>query len=108
MKAITFLLHTKQPLLATSLQGDPNSDVSFSYIPGSMIRGVLIGRYLHCHGLQSTDEILDESKFPDVKRLFFIILRKEMVGSLKEECGEDWGVLDTCYFRLDYRRLLAT
>jgi CRISPR-associated protein Csx10 len=71
MKVITFLLQTKQPLLATSLQGDPNSDVSFSYIPGSMIRGVLIGRYLHRQGLQSTDEILDESKFPDVKRLFF-------------------------------------
>ncbi len=72
MKAIiTFLLHTQQPLLATSLQGDPNSDVSFSYIPGSMIRGMLIGRYLQRHGLQSTDDILDDSKFPDVRRLFF-------------------------------------
>jgi CRISPR-associated protein Csx10 len=71
MKAITFLLHTKQPILATSLQGDPNSDVSFSYIPGSMIRGVLISRYLHHHGLRSTDDILDDSQFTDVKRLFF-------------------------------------
>jgi CRISPR-associated protein Csx10 len=71
MKAITFLLHTQQPLLATSLQGDPNSDVSFSYIPGSMIRGMLIGRYLQRHGLRSTDDILDDSKFPDVRRLFF-------------------------------------
>lgn len=71
MKAITFLLHTKQPILATSLQGDPNSDVSFSYIPGSMIRGVLISRYLQNHGLRSTDDILDDSRFPDVKRLFF-------------------------------------
>jgi CRISPR-associated protein Csx10 len=71
MKAITFLLHTQQPLLVTSLQGDPNSDVSFSYIPGSMIRGMLIGRYLQRHGLHSTDDILDDSKFPDVRRLFF-------------------------------------
>jgi CRISPR-associated protein Csx10 len=71
MKVITFLLHTKQPILATSLQGDPNSDVSFSYIPGSMIRGVLISRYLKNRGLRSTDDILDDSKFPDVKRLFF-------------------------------------
>lgn len=71
MKAIIFLLHTKQPILATSLQGDPNSDVSFSYIPGSMIRGVLIGRYLQHHGLRSTNDILDNSQFPDVKRLFF-------------------------------------
>ena len=71
MKVITFLLHTQQPILATSLQGDPNSDVSFPYIPGSMIRGLLISRYLHNHGLRSTDNILDDSQFPDVKRLFF-------------------------------------
>jgi CRISPR-associated protein Csx10 len=71
MKAITFLLHTKQPILATSLQGDPNSDVSFSYIPGSMIRGVLISRYFQNHGLRNTDDIFDNSQFPAVKRLFF-------------------------------------
>jgi CRISPR-associated protein Csx10 len=71
MKVITFLLHTQQPILVTSLQGDPNSDVSFPYIPGSMIRGLLISRYLHNHGLRSTDNILDDSQFPDVKRLFF-------------------------------------
>ena len=46
MKAITFSLTTQQPLLATSFQGDPNSDVSYSYIPGSMIRGAVIGRYM--------------------------------------------------------------
>jgi CRISPR-associated protein Csx10 len=34
MKAITLTLHTQQPILATSFQGDPNSDVSYSYIPG--------------------------------------------------------------------------
>jgi CRISPR-associated protein Csx10 len=75
MKAITFLLHAQQPILATSLQGDPNSDVSHSYIPGSMIRGMLIGRYLNHltkhHGLQETDDILDSHRFPDVTRLFF-------------------------------------
>ncbi|MEG4166131.1 MULTISPECIES: type III-B CRISPR module-associated Cmr3 family protein [unclassified Microcoleus] len=71
MKAVTFLLHTQQPILATSLQGDPNSDVSYPYIPGSMIRGVLIGRYLKRHGLRETDDILDNQSFPDVTRLFF-------------------------------------
>ena len=75
MKAVTFLLHTQQPILATSLQGDPNSDVSYPYIPGSMIRGVLIGRYLNHlkkrHELQETDDILDSQRFPDVTRLFF-------------------------------------
>jgi CRISPR-associated protein Csx10 len=68
MKAVTFLLHTQQPLLATSLQGDPNSDVSHPHIPGSMIRGFLISRYLQEQGIKVTDDI---DKFPDVKRLFF-------------------------------------
>jgi len=71
MKAVTFLLHTQQPILATSLQGDPNSDVSHSYIPGSMIRGMLIGRYLKSQGLKHTDDILDSQRFPEVRQLFF-------------------------------------
>jgi CRISPR-associated protein Csx10 len=71
MKAITFLLHTQQPILATSLQGDPNSDVSHDYILGSMIRGALIGRYLSQNNIKHTDDILDSQRFPDIKRLFF-------------------------------------
>ncbi|MEG3980486.1 CRISPR-associated protein Csx10 [Microcoleus sp. T3B2] len=66
MKAITLTLHTQQPILATSFQGDPNSDVSYSYIPGSMIRGAIIGRYMKQHHLSELDLTNDE-----VKRLFF-------------------------------------
>ncbi|BAZ06395.1 RAMP superfamily CRISPR-associated protein [Calothrix sp. NIES-3974] len=66
MKAITFSLHTKQPLLATSFQGDPNSDVSYSYIPGSMIRGAIIGRYMKHHNLSELDLANEQ-----VQRLFF-------------------------------------
>jgi CRISPR-associated protein Csx10 len=67
MKAITFLLKTEQPLLATSFQGDPNSDVSYPYIPGSMIRGALISRYLKLPGKQGIDIVADETS----RRLFF-------------------------------------
>jgi len=66
MKAITLTLHTQQPILATSFQGDPNSDVSYSYIPGSMIRGAIIGRYMRQHHLSELDLTNDE-----VNRLFF-------------------------------------
>ncbi|MEA5515826.1 hypothetical protein VB654_17445, partial [Nodularia sp. UHCC 0506] len=66
MKAIIFSLHTQQPLLATSFQGDPNSDVSYSFIPGSMIRGAIIGRYMKQHKILDLDLNNDE-----VKRLFF-------------------------------------
>lgn len=71
MKAITFLLHTQQPILATSFQGDPNSDVSYSYIPGSMIRGALISRYLKRHPELPEDILSDEKVNETVKRLFF-------------------------------------
>lgn len=66
MKVITFSLHTQQPLLATSFQGDPNSDVSYSYIPGSMMRGAIIGRYMKQNDLFELDLASAE-----VKRLFF-------------------------------------
>jgi len=67
MSAITFTLHTQQPILATSFQGDPNSDVSYPYIPGSMIRGALIGRYLKQNpGLG--DDILVDNR---IRNLFF-------------------------------------
>ncbi|MEG3865629.1 RAMP superfamily CRISPR-associated protein [Microcoleus sp. Z1_B2] len=66
MKAITLTLQTQQPILATSFQGDPNSDVSYSYIPGSMIRGAIIGRYMRQHHLSELD-----LTNKDVKRLFF-------------------------------------
>ncbi len=66
MQVITFSFKTQQPLLATSFQGDPNSDVSYSYIPGSMIRGAIIGRYMKQNTLSELDLDSDE-----VNRLFF-------------------------------------
>lgn len=71
MKVITFLLETQQPILATSFQGDPNSDVSYPYIPGSMIRGALIGRYLKRHPELGEDILSDADINQEVKRLFF-------------------------------------
>lgn len=47
MKAITFALELLEPLMATGLEGDPNSNVTLDYIPGSVIRGALIGHYLN-------------------------------------------------------------
>lgn len=66
MKAIPLTIETLQPILATSFQGDPNSDVSYPYLPGSIIRGAIIGRYMKHNHLSELD--LDN---PEVKRLFF-------------------------------------
>lgn len=46
MIALTFTIHLQEPLLATSLEGDPNSSVSLPFIPASALRGALIARYL--------------------------------------------------------------
>lgn len=67
MKAITFLIDTLEPILVTSFQGDPNSDVSYSYIPGSTLRGAFIGQYLRQHPLSDADIVTDKT----IRRLFF-------------------------------------
>ncbi|MFN9227191.1 MAG: type III-B CRISPR module-associated Cmr3 family protein [Pseudanabaena sp.] len=71
MKTLIFNLYTLQPILATSFQGDPNSDVSYSYIPGSMIRGALLGKYLRDNALPSDDIVADTEANKEVRRLFF-------------------------------------
>lgn len=46
MIAIRYRACLEQPVLATALLGDPNSSASLNYLPGSLMRGVLIARYL--------------------------------------------------------------
>jgi len=56
MKALTFELHLLEPLLATRLGGgDPNSAVGFEFVPGSMIRGMVIGHYTRQNRADATD-----------------------------------------------------
>lgn len=46
MNAITFAIELLQPMLATGLEGDPNAGVSLPYVPGSVLRGAVIGLFL--------------------------------------------------------------
>ncbi|NJL55244.1 hypothetical protein HC928_08705 [bacterium] len=86
MKAIQFSLTTQQPLLATSFQGDPNSDVSYNYIPGSTIRGAVIGRYLKEHQISDLDAAHDAD---EVRRLFFDPdCTRYLNGYLSSQSGE--------------------
>jgi len=56
MKALTFEIHLLEPLLATRLGGgDPNSAVGFEFIPGSTIRGMVIGHYMRQNQADATD-----------------------------------------------------
>ncbi len=66
MKVINYRVTLLEPTLVTSLQGDPNSAVAFDYLPGSVLRGVLIGKYLEYLGSKSVD-----TSDSTLRRLFF-------------------------------------
>lgn len=66
MKAIRFRVELLEPLLATSLQGDPNSARSYPFLPGSLFRGVVIAQYIRDKDIDDLD-LADET----VQRLFF-------------------------------------
>jgi len=66
MRAIPYRITLLEPLLATRIAGDPNSAVSYPYVPGSMVRGAAVAAYLRDQGLSSLDAGAE-----DVRRLFF-------------------------------------
>ena len=65
MPRLVLDLYTEQPVLVSSLQGDPNSTVSLPYLTGSMIRGAWIGAWIKHH------QISINSADPQYQRLFF-------------------------------------
>jgi len=67
MIALTFEIHAREPLLATKLEGDPNSAVSYPYVPGSAIRGALVNRFLQ----NQNNQDLDLAENNEGRRLFF-------------------------------------
>ena len=42
MKTVRYRITLLEPVLVTSLEGDPNSAVAYDYLPGSVLRGALI------------------------------------------------------------------
>lgn len=66
MKALTFQIRTLQPVLITRPgAGEENSATSYDYIPGSVLRGLLIIRYLQ------KNSIADAAGDSNCRRLFF-------------------------------------
>ncbi|MCI0563960.1 MAG: hypothetical protein MN733_36255, partial [Nitrososphaera sp.] len=57
-----------EPTLVTALDGDPNSARAFDFLPGSVLRGAIIGRYLRANHL-TTDQF--DASSSDIRRLFF-------------------------------------
>jgi CRISPR-associated protein Csx10 len=66
MKAVRCRISLLEPTIATALEGDANSAVSHQYLPGSLIRGIAVGRYLAAHNIAELD-----LKNLNHRRLFF-------------------------------------
>ncbi len=62
MIAIRYRVTLEEPVLVTALAGDPNSAVAFDYLPGSVLRGALIGRML---GQNLTHDVATRRRFFD-------------------------------------------
>jgi CRISPR-associated protein Csx10 len=68
MKVITYRIKLLEPTLVTSLDGDPNSATAFDYLPGSVLRGAIIGKYLRTKNLTSSQF---DAADAEARRLFF-------------------------------------
>jgi len=66
MKVVTYRIALLEPTLVAAAEGDPNSGVAYEFLPGSVLRGAIIARYLR----QGSARELDAAD-PLVRRLFF-------------------------------------
>ena len=69
MNILPFRICLEQPVLVAGPSGDPNSVTSLDYLSGSLLRGVLIGRYLRLRGIDPHAN--DLAANPEARRLFF-------------------------------------
>jgi CRISPR-associated protein Csx10 len=46
MKVVTYRITLLEPALVTEMSRDPNSDVAAPYLPGTALRGAIIGKYI--------------------------------------------------------------
>jgi CRISPR-associated protein Csx10 len=66
MNALMFQIRTLQPLLVAQLgSGEENSSTAYNFIPGSVLRGVAISRYLETH------EVTDAAQDSVCRNIFF-------------------------------------
>jgi CRISPR-associated protein Csx10 len=68
MKILTYHIELLEPTLVTALGGDPNSAVTFDYLPGSVLRGAIIGKYIQA---KTSATASFDPAVPHIRRLFF-------------------------------------
>lgn len=70
MKILTYEIELLEPCLVTSLQGDPNSAVAYAYLPGAVLRGAIIDRYIR-QQKQHNKKYQFDAAAPESQTLFF-------------------------------------
>ncbi len=70
MKVLTYHITLLEPALITALEGEPNSAVAFNYLPGSVLRGAIIAKYIQSKKENDSNYMLDAAAI-EVRRLFF-------------------------------------
>lgn len=80
MKMIKYRIELLEPALVTSAQGDPNSAMTFDYLPGCVLRGILIGKYLGSRPADASDATL--------RRLFFDGTTRYLNGYFQDTDGD--------------------
>lgn len=66
MRVIEYEIELLEPVLVGRLDEDENTASSLDYLPGSMLRGAIIGKYMREQGLKEID-----AGEPEKRRLFF-------------------------------------
>jgi CRISPR-associated protein Csx10 len=70
MKVITYSITLQEPTLVTAPGGDPNGATALDYLPGSVLRGAIIGKYVRQQRQRHPGYQLDAAE-PTSRRLFF-------------------------------------
>ena len=71
MIALTYDIELREPVLVTRLEGDPNANISYDYIPGSALRAALLLRLAARHGVPPAQVVEDPRTSETARRLFF-------------------------------------
>lgn len=70
MNVLTYEIKLLEPALVTALDGDPNSSITLGYLPGSILRGAIIQKYIQQQKKNNHDYQFDPAH-GDVRTLFF-------------------------------------
>lgn len=70
MKILAYEICLLEPALITALDGDPNSSLALPYVPGSVLRGALIQRYILQQKKTAADYQFDPTN-DNIRPLFF-------------------------------------